>query len=319
MGIQATIADAIDDDKAWGAELADDRSGWYRPLAPDLVAHLASRVAALPADPAPLTGLRLTDAERTTWGNHFVAARHDLEAGRGFVILDRLPLERLTSREATAMYWLIGQFLGEPMEQNVQGTLLYDVRDTGQDVASGARFSVTNYESSFHTDNSFGELVLDYVGLLCLRSAKVGGASQNVSGHAVCNILRREHPQVLETLSAPFHVDRRGGIREGESLTVLRPVVAGNDSELLIRYLRYWIEAGHDKVAEPLTAAQRQALDILDGVLQRPELRVEFELQPGQIYFINNRWILHNRTAFTDHPEPELRRHLVRLWLRART
>jgi len=36
------------------------------------------------------------------------------------------------------------------------------------------------------------------------------------------------------------------------------------------------------------------------------------------MYFINNRWILHNRTAFTDHPELEQRRHLVRLWLRAR-
>jgi hypothetical protein len=32
--------------------------------------------------------------------------------------------------------------------------------------------------------------------------------------------------------------------------------------------------------------------------------------------FVNNRWLLHNRTAFADHPEPERRRHLVRLWLR---
>ena len=44
----------------------------------------------------------------------------------------------------------------------MEGTLLYDVRDTGQDVAQGARFSVTNYESSFHTDNSFGSEVLDF-------------------------------------------------------------------------------------------------------------------------------------------------------------
>jgi hypothetical protein len=32
-------------------------------------------------------------------------------------------------------------------------------------------------------------------------------------------------------------------------------------------------------------------------------------------FFINNRWTLHNRTAFDDHPEPERRRHHVRLWL----
>lgn len=165
------------------------------------------------------------------------------------MIFDRLPLQGNSVREATALYWLIGQFIGEPMEQNVQGTLLYDVRDTGQDVASGARFPVTNYESGFHTDNSFGDAVLDYVGLLCLRRAKQGGASQNVSGHAIGKVLRREHPDVLEVLSSPFHVDRRGGVREGESPTVRRPVVAWNETGLLIRYLRYWIEAGHDKVA----------------------------------------------------------------------
>jgi hypothetical protein len=51
---------------------------------------------------------------------------------------------------------LIGHLLGRPVEQNVQGTVLYDVRDTGQDVRYGARFSVTNAESSFHTD-SFGD------------------------------------------------------------------------------------------------------------------------------------------------------------------
>jgi hypothetical protein len=35
------------------------------------------------------------------------------------------------------------------------------------------------------------------------------------------------------------------------------------------------------------------------------------------MFFINNRWILHNRTAFEDDPAPERRRHYVRLWLTA--
>jgi alpha-ketoglutarate-dependent taurine dioxygenase len=319
MRTRAGPADEIDEDRAWGAELADRRASWYRPLAPELISHLMSRVAPWSSEPAALTKLRLTAEDRALWEPHFALARHDLEKGRGFVILDHLPLDDCSIREVTGLYWLVGQYFGEPMEQNVQGTLLYDVWDTGQDIASGARFSVTRYESSFHTDNSFGDSIVDYVGLLCLRAAKLGGTSQNVSGHRVCEVLRREHPDVLKALSSPFHVDRRGGIREGELPTVRRPVVAWNESGLLIRYLRYWIEAGHVKVAEPLTAAQRQALDILDGVVQRPDLRVEFALQPGQICFINNRWILHNRTEFTDYPEPELRRHFARLWLRAQT
>jgi hypothetical protein len=32
--------------------------------------------------------------------------------------------------------------------------------------------------------------------------------------------------------------------------------------------------------------------------------------------FVDNRALGHSRTAFVDHPEPEARRHLVRLWLR---
>jgi hypothetical protein len=33
---------------------------------------------------------------------------------------------------------------------------------------------------------------------------------------------------------------------------------------------------------------------------------------------VNNRRMAHRRTAFRDWPEPERKRHLVRLWLRAR-
>jgi alpha-ketoglutarate-dependent taurine dioxygenase len=89
-------------------------------------------------------------------------------------------------------------------------------------------------------------------------------------------------------------------------------------AELVCRYLRYWIEAGHDKAGEPLTRDRVRALDALDGVACEEDLRVEFALEPGQILWVNNRWILHNRTAFVDHPEADRRRHLVRLWLRRR-
>jgi alpha-ketoglutarate-dependent taurine dioxygenase len=235
-----------------------------------------------------------------------------LEEGRGFAIVEG---PQLSAADANLLYWIVGQGLGRPMVQNVQGTLLYDVRDTGQDLSKGARFSVTNYESSFHTDNSFGEQIADYVGLLCLQTARAGGRSQVVSGFTLHNELLARHRDVLAVLYEPFHVDRRGGVREGESPTVPYPVIARNGCELLFRYLRYWIEVGHEKIGQPLTAAQRRALDTLDEVARRPELRVEFDLKPGQMYFINNRWILHNRTAFEDHAEPERRRHLVRLWL----
>ena len=214
--------------RAWTAATVDAPQRWHYPIDRELLANLRAVVAVQPSE-RPATDMRLNADQREAWSEAVAPALRDLEEGRGFVILDRLPLERMSQREAVALYWLIGQLLGEPFEQNVQGTLLYDVRDTGQEVSAGARFSVTSYESSFHTDNSFGDSVLDYVGLLCLKSAKSGGISQNVSGHAAIDVLRREHPDVLEVLSQPLHVDRRGGFPDGESPTVLRPVVAWDD------------------------------------------------------------------------------------------
>jgi alpha-ketoglutarate-dependent taurine dioxygenase len=273
--------------RAWTAETVDAPGSWYYPLP-------ASGPSALPA------------------------VLQALEAGRGFAILGGPPERRSSAEELRALYWAVGQCLGRPVAQDVRGTLFYDVRDTGQDLAQGARFSVTSYESTFHTDNSFGAEVVDYVGLLCLSTARAGGRSQLVSGYAVHDELRRSAPEVLDVLSRPFHVDRRGGVRPGEPPTVQRPVVAWEGGGLVFRYLRHWIEAGHQKAGAPLTPAQVGALDALDEVLRRPGLRVEFDLRPGEMFFINNRWLLHNRTAFEDHPEPERRRHLVRLWLRTK-
>jgi hypothetical protein len=213
------------------------------------------------------------------------------------------------------IYWLLGQLLGRPLIQNVQGTLLYDVRDTGQSLEQGARFSVTSYESSFHTDNSFGESVLDTVGLLCLQSARSGGLSQVVSGYAVHNRLLSDHADVLPILYQPFQVERRGGVRAGEGPTIPVPIFAWDGADLTVRYLRYWIQSGHEKIGQPLTSVQMNALDVLDGVLAQRELAAEFMLEPGQMFFINTRSMFHNRTAFDDWPQVERRRHYLRLWL----
>jgi hypothetical protein len=140
-----------------------------------------------------------------------------------------------------------------------------------------------------------------------------------LSALAVHEVLEREHPELLRVLYEPLHVDRRGGVKPGEAATALIPIFTTRGDELLVRYLRYWIEVGHEKVQLPLTPLELRALNELDAVLRRPELRVEFMLKPGEMFFINNRWIFHNRTAFEDHAELDERRHYVRLWLQARS
>ncbi len=311
------MPEATRDPRAWTAAMVDRPESWYHRLTGSTLALLDDKIRATASEPRPLTELRLSPQERSALGQDLESVRHTLEDGRGFVILDGLSPERYSPPQMQAGYWFLGQALGVPFEQNVQGTLLYGVRDTGQSLEQGARFSVTSYESSFHTDNSFGETVLDVVGLLCVQTARSGGVNQIVSACSALERLRAEHPDALAALRQPFHIDRRGGVRPGEGPTIQLPVVEETRQGLVCRYLRYWIEAGHQKAGVPLTPAQVAALDGLDEVLRRPELRAEFALQRGQMLFLNNRWLLHNRTAFEDHPELERRRHLVRLWLRA--
>lgn len=301
------------DPQAWRADNVGEPEAWRHALSRSALAAFdrypdADRVATELRPDADLTAALATD---------ITAIRSDLEDGRGFVIVPAGEPGRYSHQKQAALYWLLGSLLGRPVEQNVQGTLLYDVKDTGQDVRYGARFSVTNSESSFHTDSSFMETVTDYVGLLCLNDAKAGGLSQVVDGYAVREELLARDPAAWHELTRPFHVDRRGGTRPGEAPTAQYPVFSEHPRGLLIRYLRYWIEAGHDKANVPLNAAQVAAMDTLDRVAGDPKMRAEFAMRPGDMLFINNRRLLHNRTAFEDYPEPDRRRHFLRLWLAA--
>jgi hypothetical protein len=128
-------------------------------------------------------------------------------------------------------------------------------------------------------------------------------------------VLIEESPEILETLYANFSFDRRGQFHPGEPELMVAPVFRWDGTELDTRYLHYYITEGH-RAGEPLSVEQNTALAKLVEIVSRPEMRVSFALRPGQMLFTNNHWILHNRTAFEDHPDPEKRRHYVRLWLK---
>jgi hypothetical protein len=69
------------------------------------------------------------------------------------------------------------------------------------------------------------------------------------------------------------------------------------------------------ELGRPLEDLDLEALAYFEAVSRRPDVKLDFTLEPGEVIFFNNCVMLHNRTAFEDHPEPERRRHLLRLWL----
>ena len=43
---------------------------------------------------------------------------------------------------------------------------------------------------------------------------------------------------------------------------------------------------------------------------------VTYDLQSGDMMFSNNRWLIHDRTSFEDHEDENLKRLLIRTWIR---
>jgi alpha-ketoglutarate-dependent taurine dioxygenase len=226
-------------------------------------------------------------------------------------------MEEMTREESISLYWILSNLLARPVAQKLNGQMFYDVRDTGAKLkpGSGIRPTVTNLDLRFHNDNSYNDTPPEFVCLLCLHPAMQGGVSQVVSVHSVHNALLENHADILARLYRPFWYDRHAEHEPGEPTTFAAPIFEYGET-LKARLALSEIYAGYKLRDERLDNETEAALGAIKAVFDRPELRVELDFQPGQIQYVNNRATGHARTEFVDHPEPERRRHLVRLWLR---
>ena len=245
--------------------------------------------------------------------------RRRTQDGPMFAVLDRLPLAEVTRDEAIQLYWLMSSLLARPVAQKITGQMFFDVTDTGAKLkpGSGIRPTVTNVDLRFHNDNSYNQSPPEYVCLLCLHPAKQGGISQVMSVATVHEALQERHPELMPRLYQPFWYDRHAEHHAGEPTTYAAPIFErGADGTIKARLALGEIHAGYELRGERLDNETAAALSAVQSVFDQPELHVELGFEPGQIQYVNNRATGHARTEFVDHPEPERKRHLVRLWLR---
>ena len=234
----------------------------------------------------------------------------ELRDGKGFVVLQGIPVERWNRLETVIAWWGIGCLLGTPIPNNAIGDMIGHVTDLGADVQhANVRGYETNAKLAYHTDQS------DVVGLLCLQTAQSGGLSKVVSAGAVYNEILERRPDLLETLCQPFYFSRLGEVGPKEQPWYQAPVFEIIDGVLHTASGGGHIRKGHALDSVPdLTSSQRDALDLFEEVSQSLEFSMNF--QPGDIQLLNNGLVAHTRTGFVDWPDPDKRRHLLRLWLR---
>jgi hypothetical protein len=312
---QATIRPAIEGPSAWlGTDLANSPERWTYTLSAAQIAEIDAATHAAGATGRDIAVIRRADFALPTLGPELDRLSNEILNGRGFVLIRGLPVEGRPIRESALAYWGIGTYLGNARSQNAQGHVLGHVQNLGRSAKDDptARIYQTSERQTFHTDSC------DIVGLLCLKTAKSGGLSSIVSSMSIYNAMLRTRPDLTRRLFAPFATDRRGEVPAGELPYFKIPVFNDYEGYLSVIYARRYIDsAKRFTELPPLDVQDIEALDLFDSFANDPAMRLDMEFRPGDMQFLHNHTLLHDRTAYVDWDEAERKRHLLRLWLAA--
>ena len=254
----------------------------------------------------------LADADPTKLHSWCQPLISELKQGSGVALVRGL--DQLDGPALRQLYLAIGCCIGA---LDTTYGALYDVTDSGGSYREQAiPVSQTHESTSVHTDSSRRETHPRWVGLACLRQAPLGGGSRLVSVVAVHDQLAQTHPALLQHLKGSFHRDlvTPGSRNDLAGIKANRfPVFCDASDGPTLRYMRYWIETGHQRIGQPLEPLDRDAFDALDAALNDPQLRHDFAMAPGDLLFIDNHKVAHDREAYQD--DPNAPRLMVRLWL----
>lgn len=262
------------------------------------------------------TGLQLGEFSKRefplqVFSKKLAEQREEIVYGRGFSLLRGLDLSPYSVDELELIYWGIGTYLGEGIEQNAHGDLLTHVTFHDLDPNNP---NVRGYQDRRHQE-PHNDLA-DIVGLLCVRKAKSGGASSIVSMGSVYNAFLERRPDLLPIMYRGFHLDHRGeGDNPSSTTDFTVPVFANHDGRLVCFYGRRGIDGAFRKRGVEPSVDEAEALALMDELIMTPEYRLDMDMQPGDIQFVNNYTVLHARTAYDDYDEPSRWRLLLRLWL----
>jgi alpha-ketoglutarate-dependent taurine dioxygenase len=311
----AMLEHEITDRRAWTRDTVT-AADWTVPLSSAAIAELLSMADTVTRQPLPVLMLSPDQFDLPACREAMTRMKAILEGGIGVALVDRLPLDRLTTEQAIAAYWVLGQLIAQPVAQKWDGTMIYDVTDTGRQYGYGVRGSWTNVELSFHTDNSFAVAPPDYVGLLCLMPAREGGISRFCSLYTVHNEMLRRYPRQLARLYRPFYYDRQAEHAPDDPKVSRVPCFTYEGGRLRARFSPGLAKKGYALMETPLDAEAADAFDALADVMKDTRLWMQFTIERGQLQYLNNQEFAHYRSEFKD--DETRKRHLIRLWFRER-
>jgi hypothetical protein len=233
--------------------------------------------------------------------------QHELMRGRGFALLRGVRLERMTKAQRSIAFWGVGAHIGRAIPQNGKGHVLDHVKFAGGEGGKDRGYT-TNAALGFHCDSC------DILGLGVVSTGKAGGEHRIVSSVSLYNEMLKTRPDLVKELGGPFYRHRSGDGYGGAKPWIVQRAFNFQDGYFTCRSAGGSI-LGAQKFPEVprLTEKQLEALDLFKTMADGLSIVIPF--QPGDFFFVMNHTMMHSRTAYEDYPEPERKRHLMRLWL----
>lgn len=307
-----TLTD-VDAPAAWQvAELEADRESWVFSLDDAARRHLSETVKAAYVPDRPLFDYTPDDFDLGPARATIAAAVKEAYQGRGIALLRGLPREGVSEKEFELMNWAIGLHVGVARPQGRASQYISAVRDIGMDYrSSSGRGYSSNAKLDFHSDGC------DVVSLCCYNKAKAGGQSMVSSSLTARRVMIAERPDLAEVAHNELYCfSRQNEQAQDEAPYYAQPLFDFADGRVFGKWNRNRVEYAQKlEGVPPLTAMQREAVDLLDDILRRPEVMFTMWLEPGDLQLLNNHVMLHSRTDYVDFDAPERKRLLSRLWL----
>ncbi|PYH94060.1 TfdA family oxidoreductase [Aspergillus ellipticus CBS 707.79] len=312
----------LDSPLVWDGAEIEKRDDWFYQLDDAQLDEIDQGLQEFKSKSLPLGAINQSTFPLPTLHPILRSISREVHLGRGFFVLRGLRIDAYSREDNIIIYAGVSSHIGnirgrqeDNRGKNIPSRVLAHIKDISRTVDPETLIapSKTNDKQVFHTDSG------DIISLLCLQEAAEGGESKLASSWHVYNILARERPDLIHTLTGEWPFD---GFSNPETPYFTRPLLFHQPAtstapeRVLIQYARRYFTgfkaAPRSTDIPPITEAQAEALDALHFLAEKHSASLGFK--KGDIQYANNLSIFHARNGFVDDVGKE--RHLVRLWLR---